>query len=1173
MVHGINTPSETTTNERGFTYSLTHDRARARAAGTTNNVGLDVDLMHGLLRSTSGAGGEDEASRALEILNARAVDVDDATLAMMVPGARRASVKPSRFEKALMMPMTAGPPMMATMYDGGDGVRARSAAPTSRADHAMAVNNEGLAFDDDDDDELAHIDVDEIVKQRQRPVEAAPAPVAMAMMPMAASAPARVAPEPSRVTMGNGQAPPLDGSGADWLCEHGASLRECPNRAAHVDALRPVLDHLVFQLEDDDVVLKNSDRKLLQRQRVEAETIVRVCTGANRPSIPAMPSQMNYSGQEYRPIPNMGNAMGTNMSASAPMTRQFSEPSSYAAGPPMNERYSFATGAQAQNLNEFASWDQDDFQIDDAQPVIPMNGIGTVNASANIKPMECQIKCGDAAEWGRSDYQWSNLCQTTLRNTFNARDFRGLQLQTINATMAGKDCLVLMPTGGGKSLCYQLPAVIKPGITVVISPLISLIQDQLHHLGEMQIPATVLSAAKESDDVIYQDLNSATPELRLLYVTPEKVVRSGKLKSTLQRLYDRGMLSRFVLDEAHCISSWGHDFRKDYTELRGLKYLFPTTPIMCLTATATRRVQDDIVHQLNLPKCLRFFDTFNRTNLTYLVQPKLKGKQMVRTIKDLILKHGLVKNGRVQSGIVYCFSQIDCENLAQQLSKMDRDMGDYKNFPRRLSAKPYHAGLSNSERKRNQEMWARDEVQIICATVAFGMGINKPNVRFVFHHSMPKSLEAYHQESGRAGRDGEHGLCILFYSWGDASKARSMIIDSSRRERAHPAVLTNNLESLNTMVSYCENLADCRRTQLMGHFDERFDRAQCRGMCDSCQAIARGVKFEPVDVTNYALGLLNITKATPEGIGMGLLVDVFRGSAAKAVTQKQYNRLPGYGSGKALDKSEAERLARAMVLRGYLTERSVRSENGGPFATTVTTVHFNKDRAQRMQNGQEVFTMPFEKKESSNRKAPVPTVVQMPAIGTQPGTQPNVDDFLEDFLNPEAVAGKRKEEEMCQRVFDALFEWRSRTVDVLNMKDGRGLGEGQLAPIDVNTVCSTGLMDKLKVERPCSKEAIDAFSQKLENARERTMLKNYGMAGMIDVIKQAVDCGEKDIPNPYLEENRKQEEADEEGYQPDLFDDSLMHRRKSMRLSQEVAEPSDNPSPAWTKARRDSSSH
>ena len=237
-------------------------------------------------------------------------------------------------------------------------------------------------------------------------------------------------------------------------------------------------------------------------------------------------------------------------------------------------------------------------------------------------------------------------------------------------------------------------------------------------------------------------------------------MRSGKLKSTLERLYSRGMLHRFVLDEAHCISAWGHDFRKDYTELRGLKHLFPTTPIMCLTATATRRVQDDIVRQLNLPKCLRFFDTFNRINLTYEVHPKLKAKQMILKIKDLIVERGLMRNGKVQCGIIYCFSQNDCERVANELNKIDRAAGDHKRFgvgrKRALRAVPYHAGLTDKVRRENQEAWQSDRAQIICATVAFGMGINKPNVRFVFHHSMPKSLEAYHQESGRAGRDGAH---------------------------------------------------------------------------------------------------------------------------------------------------------------------------------------------------------------------------------------------------------------------------------------------------------------------------------------------------------------------------------------------------------------------------------
>ena len=1142
--------AEASTTREGFAYSL--DGQNPLAAPLNDTTSSDARVWMRV----------DDGAFAPATLNDRGLQsVIDflktpyARLNLPDPGTRRSSVRDGKsgnetIRERVLVPARAN-------VETGKGNVGEKSAPISVANSTA----DELMFDDDDDDIMADIDVEQVMMHKRSgslnavnssvtvSLQMAPIPARQAMTPAPMSAPRARVLEQSRAPPSGPsiscQAPPLNGSGADWRCEHGVPLHACSHRASHIEKLRPVLANIVFQLEDDDVALKNSDRKVLVYQRMEAETIIRVCEDGSRnsfhPSAPMMSHSMPVDGSRMIEAPRHQ------------VPPQYGAPSTSAwTAPPAGD-----------DPNDFPGWN-DDLPIGD-DVVIPMNGIGAVNVGSNVVVNDCQMKGGDAKDWGHTNFQWSKLCEQTLRNTFNAKSFRSLQLLAVNATMAARDCLVLMPTGGGKSLCYQLPAVVKPGITVVISPLISLIQDQLHHLSEMGIPATVLSAAKDSDNTIYDDLRSPTPELRLLYVTPEKVVRSGKLKTALQRLYERGMLNRFVLDEAHCISAWGHDFRKDYTELRGLKHLFPTTPIMCLTATATRRVQDDIVRQLNLPKCLRFFDTFNRTNLTYEVHPKLKGKQMVNEIKNLIVSRKLMRNNRVQCGIIYCFSQADCEKIATELNKIDRSVGDRERFPKRLRAVPYHAGLADNVRKKHQEMWQRDEVNIICATVAFGMGINKPNVRFVFHHSMPKSLEAYHQESGRAGRDGDHGLCILFYSWGDASKARSMLIDSARRERAQPAVLQNNLESLNTMVSYCENLADCRRTQLMAHFDERFERSHCRGMCDSCHAIANGVKFEQTDITEYARGIINIVKSTPEGIGIGLLVDVFRGSSAKTVTQKQYNRLPGYGSGKGLDKSESERIARAMVLRGFLSEKTVRSEGAGPFATTVTTIHYERHRCEPIQQGRERFSMAFTKRRASaGKKVPVTTTV---IIGTQPSTQPgtqsDVDGFLADMLNPNALEDNQKEQDMRNAVFAALTSWRKRMAHARELKTGK--------PVSLDVAFPPNLLQLLQKVRPRTADDMKKFIESgVDKANERTAIKKNN-AEVLTVIKQAVECMEKGIPNPYVEDDNREEDEIEEDL--DVYVNELprmSQRRSSQQPAHSELLNAVDPSPAWKKARRDS---
>lgn len=408
-----------------------------------------------------------------------------------------------------------------------------------------------------------------------------------------------------------------------------------------------------------------------------------------------------------------------------------------------------------------------------------------------------------------------------LKRYFNFASFRENQLEAVNATCQGYDTLVLMPTGGGKSICYQLPAIVTDGLSIVVSPLKSLIDDQVTRLRSLRIKTSALMGDTSEAEVnnIFSDLRQPNPEHKLLYVTPEKITASQALISVFSDLYSRGLLARFVIDEAHCVSTWGADFRPDYRKLGRLRELFSGVPIMALTATAPPQVRDDIYNQLKMNKRTgkTFIQSFNRPNLQFEVRTKSKG--CIGEICSLIKK-----KFPGQCGIIYCLSRNDCESVAEKL----RDNS--------LMSAPYHAGLSDNQRKKVFKAWSTGTFQVVCATIAFGMGIDKSDVRFVIHYSVPKSVEGYYQEAGRAGRDGKDASCVLYFSKSDVYRMKSMLskgfgkADDKKRDQ-------NNLEHI---VNYVENRNECRRAILLRYLGEEFNSNDCishhKTACDNCLA-------------------------------------------------------------------------------------------------------------------------------------------------------------------------------------------------------------------------------------------------------------------------------------------------------------------------------------------------
>lgn len=478
----------------------------------------------------------------------------------------------------------------------------------------------------------------------------------------------------------------------------------------------------------------------------------------------------------------------------------------------------------------------------------------------------------------------SEQLHQTLKQYFGYDRFRPGQQETIENALANRDLLIVMPTGGGKSLCFQLPALLRSGLTVVVSPLIALMQDQVESLHNNGIGATFLNSTVSAGEVRSRCEDILSGQVKLLYVAPERLLNPTFLEF-LDLVAAQVGLAAIAIDEAHCVSEWGHDFRPEYRQLSQLRHRYPQVPVMALTATATDRVRQDIIGQLHLRQPYIRVASFNRPNLYYEVRSKNS-----RTYLD-ILK--IIQSGG--SGIIYCLSRRQVEELAY---KLQRD---------RISALPYHAGLSDAERTSNQTRFIRDDVQIMVATIAFGMGINKPDVRFVIHYDLPRNLEGYYQEAGRAGRDGEPSRCLLFFSYGDERKI-DWIIEQKSDENERRI----SRQQLRRVIDYAEG-TDCRRTIQLSYFGESFP-GNCAN-CDNCQ------DTKPMeDWTIEAMKFLSCVARCQERFGMTHIIDVLRGSKNKKVLQKGHDRLSTYGIGLDRTAEEWKLLGRSLIHQGLVDE-------------------------------------------------------------------------------------------------------------------------------------------------------------------------------------------------------------------------------------------------------------
>ncbi len=475
-------------------------------------------------------------------------------------------------------------------------------------------------------------------------------------------------------------------------------------------------------------------------------------------------------------------------------------------------------------------------------------------------------------------------CTSVLKTVFGYDSFRPLQPDIIKSVLNGTDTLAIMPTGGGKSICYQIPALLFSGITIVVTPLISLMQDQVTSLSENGVNCAFLNSTLDYASYVNTVRLIKKGKIKLLYISPE-ALSTEKVRSIL--CDTECGVSCLTIDEAHCISSWGHDFRPNYLELRELRTRFPKAVCLALTATATVQVRTDIIAQLKMKKPNVFTASFNRSNIFLEVRPK---KSPVAQVTDFLLSR------KDESGIIYCLSRKQVDKLTEELKA-----GGF-------SVLNYHAGLSDRERAENQELFIKDSVRIIVATVAFGMGINKPNVRFVIHYDLPKSIEEYYQEIGRAGRDGLESSALLLYSAADIHKIRFFFKDSSNPEKDE--------KLLSQMIAYATERT-CRRKLILNYFGEDYKSAETKENGSCCDCCSNGVRAQN-DVTTEAQKFMSCIYRLRERYGTLYVIDVLMGSKQQRILDNGHDKLSTWGIGKELEKEDWLEVASALEEFGYI---------------------------------------------------------------------------------------------------------------------------------------------------------------------------------------------------------------------------------------------------------------